>query len=366
MGIRNFINQLLESDDDPFHPPPSSVGAPSDVGESSVGEPPDPGLVRALAETLRAVGEGSFDMDDADGDEVRARFEEMARRVESRDPSTLRTLAENVSTHRRRERHWVTKTMRDMADTVVGLAHRLGRNVVLDRASDGKVDGQLHRLKAAAASENPSHLRKEVLSAVEQIASAVREREDRQRSEMAAIARQLESLKAELAHTRKEMAIDGLTRLYNRASLDEHLRNIHAIAVLSGRSACLLMIDLDHFKNVNDTHGHQAGDAVLKSVADLLAKSFPRRGDFVARYGGEEFVVVLSEDDVSTGTMLATRLLERCRQLVVAWEGVEIQVRLSVGVAGFEGDGEVGDWLARADEAMYQAKEEGRDRVVAG
>ena len=192
----------------------------------------------------------------------------------------------------------------------------------------------------------------------------MKERDERQRSEMAAISRQLESLRSELTHTRKEMSMDGLTRIYNRASLDEHMESVVSISVLSGRDACLLMVDIDHFKAVNDTWGHQAGDAVLRAVADLLVKCFPRRSDFVGRYGGEEFVVVLGEDGAATGRMLAQRLLERARELVVSWEGQEIRVTVSVGIAAFaDGDG-VKEWVARADKALYEAKAGGRDQAV--
>ncbi len=360
MGIRRFLNQLLESEEGGSAAEPQAPQA----GVRVQAEEGDSGLVRVLADTLRAVGEGAFDMDDLDGDSVRARFDDLARRVESADTESLRSLPETVATHRRRERHWVTRMVRDMGETVVGLITRLGRNVALDRASDGKVGEQLQRLRGAVDKENLVQVRREVLSAVETIGSAMKDRDDRQRTEMAAISRQLESLKAELTHTRKEMALDGLTRLYNRPSLDEHLENVASISVLSGRSSSLLMVDIDHFKKVNDTWGHQAGDAVLRAVSDLLVKSFPRRSDFVGRFGGEEFAIVLGEDGQTTGAMLAGRMIERCRELVVSWEEQEIRVTLSVGVAAFAGSESVREWVGRADKALYEAKSTGRDRVV--
>jgi len=379
MGIKKFLNQLLEPE------PPTRempvVAAAADTKDAS-GQGADPLLVQALAGTLRAVGEGAFDMDESDGESIRARFEELARHVEAADAERLATLPENVSAHRRRERHWVTKIVRDMAETVVSLMTRLGRNVTLDRSTDQRVEGQLQRLRGAVAHDNMAMVRLEVLSAAETISGALKERDERQRTEMAAISRQLESLKSELTHTRREMALDGLTRLYNRASLDEQMQSVASIAVLSGRDACLLMVDVDHFKNVNDTWGHQAGDAVLKAVSDVLVKSFPRRSDFVGRFGGEEFAVILGEDGGTTGAMLATRLLERVRQIVVPWEQDEIRVTMSVGVAGFhereaapewvareanfQGDETVKEWIARADKALYEAKGAGRDRVVEG
>jgi diguanylate cyclase len=370
MGIKSFLNQLLEAE--AISKPSGTVsGTPIRPEETSGG---DPKLVQALVGTLRAMGEGSFDMDDADGDTVRARFEELAAMAESGSPEKIDTIAETVAAHRRRERHWVTKVMRDLGETVVSLMTRLGRNVTLDRSADLRVEIQLKRLRGAVAQDNLMEVRKEVLSAADTIAGALKERDDRQRSEMAAISRQLESLKSELTHTRKEMALDGLTRIYNRASLDEHLASVSSLAVLSGREACLLMVDVDHFKAVNDTWGHQAGDAVLKAIAEQLVKAFPRRTDFVGRYGGEEFAVVLGEDGAGTGMMLAQRLLDKARNLVVPWEDQEIKVTVSVGVAGFHdnsgadprSEDPVRDWVARADKALYAAKSEGRDRAIQG
>lgn len=363
MGIRKFLNQLLE--------PESSFQEDGDAVRSSVTNAPETAAattreascVKTLADVVRAVGEGCFDMGEEKGDVLRERFDSLARQIDSGEARML-GLSEGIASHRRRERLWVTKNLRDMAEMVVGLITRLSRNVSLDRSSNSKVDVQLLRLRGAVEHDDLATMRTEILSAVETIGFALKERDERQRSEMEAISRQLEALKNELTHTRKEMALDGLTRLYNRASLDEHMDSVASIAVLSGRAACLLMIDIDHFKKVNDTWGHQAGDAVLRAVADMLVKSFPRKSDFVGRYGGEEFAVVLGEDGAATAHMLSERLLERIHGMALAWEDTEIRVTVSIGIAPFHEDGSVKDWIERADKALYQAKSEGRDRII--
>lgn len=362
MGIRKFLNQLIEPEstlpEDPTTPPDKEEVAAPEAGNK------DFFYVRTLAEVVRAVGEGCFDMGEEKVELIRGRFEDLARRIDAGEATRIPGISEGIASHRRRERHWVTKNVRDMAETVVGLITRLSRNVSLDRSGDSKIGEQLSRLKGAVEHEDLPMMRNEVLAAVETIGTALKERDERQRSEMAAISHQLEALKNELTHARKEMAIDGLTRLYNRASLDEHMESVASISVLSGRDTCLLMVDIDHFKDVNDTWGHQAGDAILKSLSDLLVKSFPRKNDFVGRYGGEEFAVVLGEDGAVTGRMLSQRLLERVRETVVVWEGQEIRVTVSIGIAQFSGCESVKDWIARADKALYQAKSEGRDRVI--
>ena len=160
------------------------------------------------------------------------------------------------------------------------------------------------------------------------------------------------------------MALDPMTLLFNRKAFDEHLQTISELVMLSGKSATLLMIDIDKFKEINDTHGHPAGDAVIRAVAEVCTNTFPRRPDFVARYGGEEFAVILQQDGIAVGEKLAKRLLSRVRDLVVSHEGTDLSVTVSIGATEL-GEGEIAtSWLKRADEALYEAKRAGRNRVV--
>jgi two-component system cell cycle response regulator len=163
----------------------------------------------------------------------------------------------------------------------------------------------------------------------------------------------------ELAHT------DPLTRSLNRRALGERLLSEMERVRRYNTTMSLLLIDLDHFKQVNDTHGHLAGDDVLIEVAALLQRVV-RAVDIVARYGGEEFVVVLPE----TGAAGAEAFAERLRELIeeqcfVESRGTPIRLTTSIGVSSFPSFGvdSVEDLLASADQALYRAKSEGRNRV---
>jgi diguanylate cyclase (GGDEF)-like protein len=168
----------------------------------------------------------------------------------------------------------------------------------------------------------------------------------------------------DLVRIRERVDRDGLTGLPNRAAFDERLeveaRRFHRYR----RPLALLVLDLDHFKAVNDTYGHPTGDAVLQRVADLLRAS-TRDPDFPARYGGEEMVVILPE------TMLrpATEVAERIRAAVEATrfdhEGRSIDLTVSIGVSACpECVDDPADLLRAADDALYQAKHDGRNRVA--
>lgn len=159
---------------------------------------------------------------------------------------------------------------------------------------------------------------------------------------------------------------DALTGCANRRSLEAQVRVELAHAERKGRACALVIADLDHFKQINDAHGHSAGDAVLVEAARVLRASV-RPGDVVARYGGEEFCVLLRETDIERASVVAARLCEALRGVRVEFGGARLTVRASFGVAATgEPPGEPWESLfRRADAALYRAKEQGRDRVVA-
>jgi diguanylate cyclase (GGDEF)-like protein len=157
---------------------------------------------------------------------------------------------------------------------------------------------------------------------------------------------------------------DNLTGLANRRSLTQNLLRQLDRYRRNGRPFCVLMLDLDHFKSVNDRYGHLAGDEVLRHFAAHLAGSV-RAVDFAARYGGEEFTVILFETGRSAAWESAERIRERVAEMVVPVEpGVNVSVTLSIGIAeACAADGQPDDLLQRADVALYEAKQAGRNRI---
>ncbi|HOU54839.1 MAG TPA: GGDEF domain-containing protein [Myxococcota bacterium] len=162
---------------------------------------------------------------------------------------------------------------------------------------------------------------------------------------------------------------DGLTGVFNRRYLQERIAAEVSYAVRHGTELVVLLLDLDHFKRINDTHGHLAGDEVLRQVASLVGNQL-RREDTFARYGGEEFAVLLRETPPRAALVVAQRIRTGVESLEIPFEGTPLHVTLSIGVAiltACPGRPTPEDLLARADEALYHAKESGRNRVaVAG
>lgn len=163
---------------------------------------------------------------------------------------------------------------------------------------------------------------------------------------------------------------DPLTGLYNRRHLDERLASELAGAQRHGRAVSLLMIDIDHFKQVNDGRGHLAGDEALKMVAFVL-RGAVRKEDVLARYGGEEFVVIARETPLDGARALAERIRRAVEKSRFGWQEGELGVTVSIGVtvydpaAGYVPGRTERELVELADRALYLAKQQGRNRVVA-
>jgi two-component system cell cycle response regulator len=164
-----------------------------------------------------------------------------------------------------------------------------------------------------------------------------------------------------------EMAVtDALTGLHNRRYMESHLNSLAEQAAIRGKPLALMMLDIDFFKKINDTYGHDGGDDVLREFAVRIKKSI-RGIDLACRYGGEEFVIVMPETDLHVASMVAERLRRSIAgEPFSVHKGTKrIDVTISIGLSTLERKGEpIADVLKRADVALYRAKHDGRNRVV--
>jgi two-component system, cell cycle response regulator len=164
-----------------------------------------------------------------------------------------------------------------------------------------------------------------------------------------------------------EMAItDALTGLFNRRYMESHLGTLIEQAITRGKPLTALVLDIDYFKSINDTHGHDAGDDVLREFALRIKRSI-RGIDLACRYGGEEFVVIMPETDMAVAAMVAERLRRRIAAdpFAIQQGARTVPVTISIGIAALRGkDDNAAGLVKRADQALYRAKRDGRNRVV--
>ena len=171
------------------------------------------------------------------------------------------------------------------------------------------------------------------------------------------------SLLRELLHARRDATHDALTGLFNRRAAAERLVLERARAERLRTPLSVLMLDIDHFKRINDRWGHAAGDGVLVALADALRHQL-RASDLGVRHGGEEFLVILPGDSAAQAFEAAERIRGEVAKLAVPLDGDTASITVSIGIATFDGSESAEQLVARADAALYRAKQAGRDRSV--
>lgn len=174
--------------------------------------------------------------------------------------------------------------------------------------------------------------------------------------------------KLELREANDQLALmsrtDGLTQMMNRAYWEEMLAKEFLRQQRHSRELSLIMLDIDHFKNINDSYGHQVGDDVIRAVARVILDN-SRVTDFCGRYGGEEFSLVLIDSDEQSSYQLAERLRKKIEQTAVAAATGDIFVTVSLGVSGWKPEmNEYVQWIEAADQALYESKRNGRNRTT--
>jgi diguanylate cyclase (GGDEF)-like protein len=272
-------------------------------------------------------------------------------------------LGSNVAAYVREDHDAVSRSMGDLQDTVWLVIERLAPAIVGDAAADASAARQLERLRAAAGG-SPAELKATALETVQRLSEIIDEKSTRQHELARELGERVDMLKGELEDTRREADIDPLTKLWNRGVFQRELPRAVQLRTLIHEPACLAMVDIDHFKQLNDIHGHTTGDSALEAIASALVRSFPRRSDVVTRLGGDEFAIILHDANAAEGGRLAERFLTAVRQLVVPGVGETVELTVSVGVAEALPGEPADSWFARADRALYEAKAQGRNCVA--
>jgi diguanylate cyclase len=172
----------------------------------------------------------------------------------------------------------------------------------------------------------------------------------------------IEKLKKQMEKIKQEVSIDPLTRVDNRRAFDAKIKQEFASFKRYGSKSSMIMIDIDHFKMVNDTYGHRTGDGVLRVVAGIIKKEI-RDIDSLARYGGEEFAVILPHTVLSPALEVAERLRAKVEESRFSYRGKQFSVTISLGVGEIREDDTLEAFIQRVDAALYAAKDAGRNQV---
>jgi diguanylate cyclase len=363
-----FRRSRPASDSSPSAPPPTLtpvlVTSPADMALDTLGS------------VLRTMGEFALDQEHLDAASFASLAERWAQHVLLAAPAPAATVVADARRNWNGVREFVEGYCRgasthsrtvtgDLRQVVWVFIQNLSHAFAHDEQTDQRLREQLSRLEQLAESSTTGELKREVLATVMTVSQTVEERRKRQREQMDVLGAQVKSLGTELESARREGETDPLTRLFNRKALDEYLARSVELYRAFGHDTCVMLIDVDRFKTINDSLGHITGDEVLRKVSDSVMRTFLRKNDFVARYGGDELAVVLRETALHDALHLAERLMKAVRGIDISHEGNKLNVTTSIGVARLAPGFDTAAWLGAADKALYKAKQDGRDRAIA-
>ncbi len=268
-----------------------------------------------------------------------------------------------VTEQRRDEHKYVESSITELREALWACVETVHNAVKIDHTADTSTGTQMDRAKDALKRMQTGSIKQEVLGAVLAIEGALQTRRDQQQEQYVSLATKLDRMGKQLEEARKDSTTDPLTGIGNRKLFDMMGPRAVQMYALSRQPVVMLMIDLDKLKLINDMYGHQAGDQAICNLGKALSKVFLRQSDVLCRYGGDEFAVILQNTDWKMAQTLARRLQEQVVAMPAPHPAMEFSIGASVGVAQLEAHEEVDEWIARADKALYKAKQNGRDRV---
>lgn len=268
------------------------------------------------------------------------------------------------SSYRIDEYAYMQKTFEEFRSILWDFVEQLGEDINYEKNADREVLENLVELKEAVEANSIDDLRTQSRQFID-FYTEYQVRKDEHRNErLENIKRNLTTVKKQLSEANNSARLDHLTSAHNRKSFDEHAQQQWNFFQISKSSTSMIILDIDHFKRVNDTYGHATGDYVIQECVNVLQKHFSRENDFVARIGGEEFAVILSETSMDKAFTIAEEARKQIQGDTLVHEGVEIRFTVSMGISQLKEGKDVTHWMKEADEALYESKHTGRNRIT--
>jgi diguanylate cyclase len=262
------------------------------------------------------------------------------------------------------ENAYLKKTFEDFKAIVWNFVEQMSDEANSEAHADKMVNSSLQQLREAVEADSMPLLRAKSREFIDAYTSQQSRKAERRTKRVRGIKKNLDLIKKQLAEADKTSKQDHLTGAFNRRSFDEATKQQIQIYNLSNASVSMIVMDIDFFKKINDTHGHDIGDFVLKECVRLLHETFNHEGDMVARIGGEEFAVILPNHAVEHAVKRAETAMARIRKEVFITGDKELRFTMSMGIAQLQDDESSDQWMKRADQALYESKHGGRNKFT--
>ncbi|ANO51067.1 GGDEF domain-containing protein [Woeseia oceani] len=333
------------------------------------------GAIDTLGTIVRTMGEISFDIDDGAPEELfPTQCTELACHVENGAPVPSLDIAGSNDGERRwghvrrfyidrrqSERDFVNSRMADYRGVVEDLVGGLREIAQRDRETEFCINRNLKSVEAAVATGLLPEIKATLNQTIRNIAESLAQQKQDYEKRISEMNQRMSSLRQDLLSVREKMSRDSLTGAFNRGAFDQAIIHCLNINFILNQPVTVILLDIDHFKTVNDTYGHAAGDEVLRSVGDALARSFIRKTDFVARYGGDEFAVILADTTAANSATLLSRFYEYVGEITVPYAPDGVRLGCSSGYTEVIPGDTVESIIKRVDSALYAAKDAGRN-----
>jgi len=337
---------------------------------------PDAGLLDGALDTLgcvfRTMGDMAFPLGFEDPRVFSALCDQFACHIENGGAVPQCEIAQSVDgrrqwarlrrfyvDRRREEKTFVTERLqgyRGVVDDLVNGLRQIGRR---DRDTEASVKMSLDAIENALATGVLPEIRTALTETIETISETFARQKALYEEKINELNERMSGLRQDLVAVREQMKRDPLTDVYNRRAFDTAVTQSLNLRFILNQPFTLLMIDLDRFKEINDRYGHAAGDVVLRSVGDALARSFSRKNDLIARYGGDEFAVILTETSVEHCEGLIRRFIDCIATVAIPNAPEDVHPGCAIGFTEIAGDDTVETLMNRADRALYLAKSTG-------
>lgn len=277
---------------------------------------------------------------------------------------TLFNLRQFFSSYRIDESTFVQNTIDDFKRIIWDFADHLSEEISSENYTQKDINHSLSQLREAVESNSVEDLRIKSREFIDLYLKCQNTSNERRSKRMDSIKKNLNSIKRKLLEANQSMRRDHLTEAHNRKSYDEQIKRYIQLNEIDNEPITLVMIDIDHFKKINDNYGHDIGDFILRECVRTLQECFSREEDFIARLGGEEFAVILPGCNAHASAKIVERSMERIRKEAFLHGPHQIRFTVSMGIAQIVPGQNAETWYKRADSALYDSKTTGRNKYT--
>ena len=370
LGLRGTLKSAQASTPDL---PATTTAATPEVAAPATSPSPAGGTLKGLAEAfLKLMADFAPDADDEDAKTFSAEIKDFRDQIalSGHDQETRRLASAAVKACEqffRKSRKYFETREAELKE-LIDILRETAKHIAGDNSEfHSEMSQSTERFHGMAQLDDIRELKRRLSDEASTLQKSLERKQKKDEARLVELNQRVETLQANLVEAEEHASLDPLTKVPNRGTFDRSLAKLVKQSRTSKAPLTLVMIDIDHFKKINDTHGHPIGDRVILCVAQWVSAAV-RHTDVVARYGGEEFAVILPDADLAAAETRFTKVLQQIANRSFEYQAEDetrsVRFTVSCGVAQLASSDSEQDLVQRADQALYDAKRQGRNRVV--